>query len=69
MSSRDFEAECSQKLFGSIWDNTWNEDYQESITLSIREMREIANRLRSVDQRAQQVPLAHSEKAEAIWLE
>jgi hypothetical protein len=46
MTTKEFEAACSAKICGDLWDDTFNKDYQEEIPLTVHEMRYIANLLR-----------------------
>lgn len=43
----EFESECESKIGGRLWHNVFNETYQEHITLTVAEMRYIANVLRT----------------------
>lgn len=50
MTSKQFEEECCM-IGGWLWDDTWSESYNAEVTLTIAEMRFIANMLRVKDQR------------------
>jgi hypothetical protein len=56
MTSKQFEDECHSKISSWLWDDNFNQDYQESITLTIAEMRFIANILRKRDGLKQMAP-------------
>lgn len=47
MSFAEFESEGETKIGGRLWTNVFNETYQEHITLTVAEMRYIANVLRT----------------------
>lgn len=47
LSAADFEAGCNNQITGWLWDESYSLDYQESVSLTIREMRYIANVLRA----------------------
>ena len=62
MTSKQFEEECCM-IGGWLWDDTWSENYNAEVTLTIAEMRFIANMLRVKDRRDIMQPQAWSEKA------
>lgn len=47
LSVADFEAGCNNQITGWLWDESYSLDYQEPVSLTIREMRYIANVLRA----------------------
>lgn len=49
MTAKDFKEECNSKLTSDIFDKDWNPDYQESISLTIQEMRDIYRALKLVE--------------------
>lgn len=62
MKSKDFEEE-SAVIGGWLWDETWREDYNVEITLTISELRYLANILRAMEGREIMQPVAWSEAA------
>lgn len=62
MKSKDFEEE-SAVIGGWLWDETWSEDYNVEITLTISELRFIANLMREKEGREIMQPVAWSEAA------
>ncbi len=46
-----------------MWDETWSEDYNVEITLTISELRWLANILRAREGRELMQPIAFSERA------
>jgi len=51
ITSEQLNDEFQCKLSGCLWDDSWSEDYQESVTLTIREMRDVVNTFRIIEQR------------------
>ncbi len=47
MTARDFQLECENAITGQLFDPTFSVDYTEDVELSVREMREICNTLRT----------------------
>ncbi len=47
ITSAEFEQECQSRILGHLWEDSFNETYSEPITLTIFEMRQIANLLRA----------------------
>lgn len=46
ITSSDFEKACEAVICGSLWDSSFNPDYTEGVSLSVAEMRAIANIMR-----------------------
>lgn len=63
MKSKQFEEECTLKITGWLWDESWREDYQERVTLTVEEMRYIANLMRKNEGRMLMEPRKFSERA------
>lgn len=47
LTAADFESGCGNQISGWLWDSSYSEEYDEPITLTVREMRYIANVLRA----------------------
>ena len=47
LPAAEFEAGCNNQITGWLWDESYRLDYQEPVSLTIREMRYIANVLRA----------------------
>lgn len=47
ITAAEFEQECQGRIMGNLWENSFNEDYQEGVVLTVSEMRQIANLLRA----------------------
>lgn len=65
MSSKEFEEECSNKIGGWLWDETFAEGYSYPITLSVREMRSIANLIRRTESKPCQSPVPFKDEEES----
>jgi len=64
MTAKDFEEECQRNVLGWLWDETFNQTYTETISLSIQEMRNICNDLRRKDGYEMMVPMQYTEQNE-----
>lgn len=62
MTLKQFEEECCL-IGGWLWDETWSEHYNAEVTLTIAEMRFIANMMREKEGRDIMEPAPWSEKA------
>lgn len=62
MKSKELEDE-SATIGGWLWDETWSEDYNVEITLTISELRFIANMMREKEGREIMQPVAWSKEA------
>jgi hypothetical protein len=47
ITADQFESACAEQIAGWLWDESYNPDYQEKVSLTIREMRHIANLFRT----------------------
>lgn len=56
MKSKVFETACSIAISGWLWDESFNTDYSEYVSLSVAEMRYIANVLREKEGLTQEKP-------------
>jgi hypothetical protein len=65
VSVEEWEDACSYVITGCLWDGAFAADYQESVTLSIREMRYIANVLRAAQGMGQKEPRMFREPVDA----
>lgn len=50
-----FESACSAALIGNLWEDNFNPAYTEHISLSVSEMRYIANLLRLIQGKPQRM--------------
>lgn len=55
LSVEAFESACSAALIGNLWEDNFNPSYTEHISLSVSEMRYLANMLRLVQSKPQRV--------------
>lgn len=55
LSVEAFESACSGALLGNLWEDNFNPSYTEQISLSVSEMRYVANLLRLVQSKPQRV--------------
>lgn len=51
ITAQDFESACEGQIGGNLWDETFSLGYQEPISLTIAEMRHLANLLRAAEGR------------------
>lgn len=51
LTVKDFEAACASDLSCDLWESTLSSSYDSSVTLSVSEMRYIANALRAIQGR------------------
>lgn len=64
ITAKDFEEAIQSASLGWIWDESFNPDCLEQISLTIGECRHIANLLRKSEQKPEMTPIKWSEKTE-----
>ena len=62
MTSKAFELACSNAISGWLWDETFSPSYSESVSLSVDEMRYIANLMRRKERIAREHPQPWNEE-------
>lgn len=55
LSAEDFERACSAALIGNLWEDNFNPLYSGHVSLSVSEMRYLANMLRLVQNKPQRM--------------
>jgi hypothetical protein len=55
LSVKEFESACSAALLGNLWEDNFNSSHTERISLSVSEMRYLANMLRLLQNKPQRV--------------
>jgi hypothetical protein len=68
LSVEAFESACSAALIGNLWEDNFNPSYTEHISLSVSEMRYLANMLRLVQSKPQRVCFTPCGEANALAL-